>query len=300
MKRKLVKQGAATMMVSLPAKWIKQHGLDKGDEIEVEETGDGSLVIEMKNKKGKKETAINITSMTESSIRTLLTNAYRLGYDRIDVKYAYDNALRIIEHTLKKQLLGFQIVKKENKKCIIENITEPSAEQFENIYSKMILNIKELFDIAKDALEGSNKRIYESEDIEDSIKQFDNFCRRIIAKENLYGHCALQWAFHAELIHAQREIYLLLRHLKNNKTKCNKEILSLLEECREMFEMIVRAHKEKNIELLERAHDMEKKLVYEAGHKLLEKGKDSIIVKHIVNAIREFYLCASHLMGMAI
>ena len=39
MKRKLVQQGAATMMVSLPSKWIKKFGLKKGDEIDLEEKG---------------------------------------------------------------------------------------------------------------------------------------------------------------------------------------------------------------------------------------------------------------------
>ena len=33
MKRKLVKQGAGTMMISLPTKWIKENNLDKGDEV---------------------------------------------------------------------------------------------------------------------------------------------------------------------------------------------------------------------------------------------------------------------------
>ena len=36
MKRKLVKQGPATLMVSLPVKWLQSQNLNKGDEVDIE------------------------------------------------------------------------------------------------------------------------------------------------------------------------------------------------------------------------------------------------------------------------
>ena len=44
MKRKIVKQGAATMTVSLPTSWIKKFDLRQGDSIDVQEIGK-SLVM---------------------------------------------------------------------------------------------------------------------------------------------------------------------------------------------------------------------------------------------------------------
>jgi len=49
MRRKLVKQGAATMMVSLPSKWVKDQKLKKGDEVEVSEA-EGRLQITTEKK----------------------------------------------------------------------------------------------------------------------------------------------------------------------------------------------------------------------------------------------------------
>ena len=37
MKRKIVKQGSATMTISLPATWIKKFNLKVGDELEIDE-----------------------------------------------------------------------------------------------------------------------------------------------------------------------------------------------------------------------------------------------------------------------
>ena len=86
MKRKLVKQGAATLMVSLPSKWAKQNKLGKGDEVDVFQR-DNALMLTPESVSSKREVEIEIGSETESSVRTIITNTYRMGYDRIKVYF---------------------------------------------------------------------------------------------------------------------------------------------------------------------------------------------------------------------
>lgn len=295
MKRKLVKQGASTMMVSLPSKWIKANNLDKGDEIDLEEKKN-SLIINPEAKKKKSETEIQLTGLTESSIRTIITNAYRIGYDKIKVNFADESALPIIQKTLDKNLIGFEIIKRNEKGCEIENITEPSYEQFDNIFSKIFLNIEELFQIASSNLNGEE---HEFEDIERKIQQFDNFCRRVIAKSEIYDRMQLKWAFHTELIHAQRELYHLLRYLEKNKVKADKEAFSLLEDSKNIFQMLEKAYQEKNISLLEKIHEEEKGLIYKKGYSSIKKS-NPIVIHHLMNVIRNLYLATSPLSGSLI
>ncbi len=295
MKRKLVKQGSATMMVSLPSKWIKANNLDKGDEVDIEEKRN-SLIINPESKKKKNETEIQITGLTESSIRTIITNAYRLGYDKIKVNFQDKSVLPVIQKTLDKNLIGFEIIKKTDKGCEIENITEPSYEQFDNIFSKIFLNIEELFQITGSNLKGEKK---EFEDAERKIQQFDNFCRRVIAKNEIYEKMQLRWAFHAELIHAQRELYHLLKYLEKNKVKVDKEVFLMLEDSKRVFQMLKQAYQEKNISLLERIHGEEKELIYKKGYSSIKKS-NPIIIHHLMNVIRNLYLAASPLTGLFI
>ncbi len=292
MRRKLVKQGTATMMISLPSKWIKANGLGKGDEIDMEEK-QNSIVISLGGKKSKRQTEINLTSSTESSVRTILTNAYRLGYDKINVSFQGKKTLSTIQNIVNQRLIGFEIIGKTDKNCQIENITEPSKEQFDNIFSKIVLNIDELFIIVENMLQGKEQ---EFEEIEQKIQQYDNFCRRVIAKNDIYDMYQLKWAFHAELIHGQRELYLLLKYLEKNKIKVNKSTLDLLEECKKVFEILKQAYKEKNIEKLEKIHDLEKKLLYKKGYSSFKKS-NPIIIHHLMNVIRNFYLSTSPLIG---
>ena len=294
MKRKLVRQGAATMMISLPSKWIKENGFGKGDELELEPRG-RDIILSSGGNSVKSQTEINISSLTESSIRTIVTNAYRLGYDKIIVKFHDAKVIDIIRNVIDNNLLGFEIISKSVSGCEIENITEPSKDQFDNIFSKIFLNIDELFEVAGKM---SGKEIPDFESIEHKIKQFDNFCRRVISKQR-FPNSKLQWAFHSELIHAQREIYHLLKFLSKNKQGVKS--LGLLNDCKKVFQLLKKGYNEKDISALEKIHELEKQLVYHHGYNSMKRGSsNSVVLYHLMSAIRGFYLASSPLIGIIV
>lgn len=297
MKRKLVKQGAATLMVSIPSKWAKKFNLDKGDEIEVEEKG-SSLILGLEGKKAFSETEINLISLTETSVRTLITNAYRLGYDKITLNFEEKATLEIVKDIVEHNLVGFEIIKKESNFCILENITEPSGDQFNNIFSKIFMNIDELFILAEKMMLGEKHQPYRETELK--IQQFDNFCRRIISKNNLHEEYLLQWNFHSELIHAQRYIYLMLDYMAKNKVKSDKHEERLIEEAKRMFDTLKEAYNKKDIALLEKVHDLNKEIVYKHCYDAMKKGNEIIINHNLTCAIRGFYLASSPLIGLFI
>jgi len=294
MKRKLVQQGSSTMMVSLPSKWIKTNQLGKGKEIELEEERN-KLVISTDSLQ-KKGVELSLVSNSESYIRTILTNMYRKGYEKIKINFKDKSSLKIIEDITERQLIGFEVIKKSEKHCEIENITEPSKEQFENIFSKMTMNIEELF-LTTEAFFQGEKR--EFEETEDKIKEFDNFCRRITEKEGTENKELLLF-FHSELMHGQRDIYHLLKFLQKNKSKVGKEELELLKKSKLMFSLLLEAYKNKKLETIEKIHELETES-YKKGYLLLEDKKSNpVVIHHLLNSIREFYLASSPLTGLAL
>jgi phosphate uptake regulator len=147
MKRRLVKQGAATMMISLPTKWIKENNLGKGDEVDVNEF-EKDLIISKEFRNAKKETEITITSPLVTAVRIMITNAYRADYHKVKVNYKDKKVYSIIKELVDEQLLGYEIIKKEENYCVIENIASLSETQFDNIFSKLLMNVEETFDYA--------------------------------------------------------------------------------------------------------------------------------------------------------
>jgi len=283
------------MMISLPSKWVRANNLEKGSEVDLEEKNNELVIGTDEIKKVKKEKEVNLGPLTESSIRTIITNTYRLGYDKIKLNYKDKEIARIIGDVIKHNLIGFEIIKKTSEFCIIENITEPSKEQFESIFSKVFLNIEELFEVSEAMLSGRKEYFRETEL---NIQKFDNFCRRIIAKYNLLEEYGLRWMFHSELIHAQRELYHMLCYLEKKNEKVSKDVFNLLNESKKMFEMLKKAYNEKSITDLEDIHSLEKELIYKNGYELLKKGKNNIVIHHIINSIRFFYLASSPLIGI--
>ena len=294
MERKVVQHGPSTLMISLPSKWVKKKGLKKGDELDVEQK-ENNLIISLDKRKQKTEINLDLSSLEESSVRTILTNIYRLGYDKITINYQNNKILEIIKTLVEKNLLGFEITEKTATGCKIESITEPAMDQFENIFSKVLINIDELFAILEETFTGQKR---DFEDIDRKIQQFDNFCRRVLVKNSLFENNFLQWTFHSELIHATREIYHLLNYLSYSKVKISKYEFEMLKETKKVFEIIRESYNKRDIHLLEKVHELEKEATYRKGYEALKKTENSIIVFHLMLALKHFYLTNSPLMGI--
>ncbi len=296
MKRKIVRQGAATMMVSLPSKWVKKVHLEKGDEVDIEEL-DGNLLISKEKIKLRKETTITVTNLTESAIRVVIWNAYRTGYDRIVVQFHDERQYAALKHTIKTYLIGFDITKKEKNHCIVENITEPSEQQFDVLFRKILQNISLLIRLTEERLQ-DKKGVEDYNELEDNILQYYNFCLRVIGKKYISGSEAiLWWLFITQIAHGQRELYHLNRFLDSNRVEFRNA--AFYENLKRIFVLLNDGYIKKDIPSLEQIHELEKKMLYKDFYSITPKNKkEHVILHHIASAIRNFYLASSPLMGL--
>jgi hypothetical protein len=289
MRRKLIKQGAGGYTIYLPKRWVEeQHPA----EVDIEEL-DGQLVISAQAGERKSATSITLRGQTLSSIRAMITNTYRLGYDTITVYYEQPEQLAILRDVIQTRLLGFEITKVEPKQCIVESITEPAPEQFDVILRKTFFTISEIFDITERRLAGEN---VDYEDAEERVQRYDNFCRRIIVKQTLHRkNSEMLWTFLAIILHAQREPYHVCKLGRIN----SKHVAKILQEARNMWKLIERAYLEKDIALLAEVHDRHQQFYFTEGYALLQKmkGKELIAGHHLLMGFRQFYLAASPLTG---
>lgn len=292
MKRKLVQQGTSTLMISLPSKWIKDNGLNKGDEIFLNEEDNNLFISHNDREQAKKHGEISLKNEDESLIRTLITTLYRKGYDSVKVNFTTQEQVSILNSTLNSQLMGFEIIKKEKDHLIIENITEPSYEQFDIILRKIFYNISHLIEITKNRINNS-KKDEEYEEVEERIKKYDNFCRRIITKKKMKDS-PIYWSFLTLLIDAQREIYYLNKYLDKEKGKL-KEIKTI-DNLKEVYSCLEESFLKNSIEKIEKLHLIEDGLKFEKIKCLDAKSYN--INHYIISAIRLFYLASSPLIGL--
>lgn len=282
MQRKLIRQGGTGLTFYVPKKWIDAKGLKAGDEIEITSFNDDLLLSTGSKKHAKREIHLTIKESTETAQRTLLVNAYRAGFDRIIVAYeGEEKDLRILIDTF---MLGFELFKEGNT-YIIESVSEPSYENFENIIVKQFYLIEE---ILKDI---TNKEIKEHVH---KIQKYDNFLKRCLSKEvfSVQANMFL-WQFLSYI----SQIARLCLHFHDDITsKLDKNIVSLVEKLQEMAEILKNSYLKKDFVLLTRLHKMNQEII-QIQYKCLTK-KNALYLHHILLIARIIYIANSPLMGL--
>lgn len=286
MKRKLVKQGVSTLMVSLPSKWIKANSLEKGSEVDINEKENLLIIGGNEKKAEKKEITIHLTEDNRHDIRNMLTHLYRRGFDRITIKNTNPEDITEIRKATS-LLLGFDIVDKTNDFCIIDNITEPSAEKYEVIIRRAFLIIKETHRILSEDLESG--KITRFIEIEEHKRQQDKhilFCRRIITKET--GRHALEWELLTFLMHIEHKYYYLYRYANDNKYRQDAQLKDLLKQLGRYFEMFYDAYFQKDIKKIHDINKARNEFYFNKCFKALERsqGKKSVMISQIAEIYR--------------
>jgi len=146
--RRVQRFGRSTLMVSLPAEWVRDVGLKPGDTVTITVEEDKSLRIYPAFTKVEKERRITlrISKYTKSSlIDKCLEAAYSLGYDVISVEVV-DGSLE--EEQLKtlrgfvKELIGAEIIDHTPTRVIIQIFVDPAKHSISGIISRMTSLIK--------------------------------------------------------------------------------------------------------------------------------------------------------------
>src|SRR3989338_5644432 len=136
MKRKIIQQGNNSYTITLPIKWVREQNL-KDDEVEVGEEDDKIVISIPKEARRKEKYArVKIGDYHKRTIKNILNNFYRKGFDKVSVAFEDKEQIGEIKKATK-DLLGFEVVEENGKECVLQNIAEPSGEKYEAILRKI-------------------------------------------------------------------------------------------------------------------------------------------------------------------
>jgi phosphate uptake regulator len=179
MKRKVVKQGPATLMVSLPSKWAKKNNVNAGDEINLEENKN-ALILSKENTILQKEISINIDTSNEIA-RRIIGDLYKDGYTVVKVT---SNNPEIIT-SIKKRIvtkIGYEVVELKKNSCIIKTIANIDMNSFEDMINKFFNVLVSLVIFAREKSE--KKEIPDLNELNDMLTKIYNCCNRILRNES--------------------------------------------------------------------------------------------------------------------
>ncbi|MFA5061307.1 MAG: AbrB/MazE/SpoVT family DNA-binding domain-containing protein [Candidatus Pacearchaeota archaeon] len=241
MKRRVIRQGPASYMISLPKNWIKQKEIKKGQELEVTVEGESILI-----------TADNLEILKESKVilfdETNLEEIYRLyseGFSEINILFKTEKDYKVIKKVID-NLVGADILERGKKDAQILF----SNHKFNIDNNKSIINILSLLKWQIQSLqkELQNKNLRNIEEIEDISYEVSSkislFLRQIFFSQRIGSNYLLCKTGFESLKNIQKGILIYYK----NRGKKNYSNVSIdeLKRIGEIFGEIITSFSNKN------------------------------------------------------
>ncbi|MCD6144874.1 MAG: phosphate uptake regulator PhoU [Methanosarcinales archaeon] len=127
-KRKVQLTGGATLIVSLPIRWVRDVGLAPGDEVFLTPQPDRSLLLAVQPKTDERiyETSIKLFpgESPENNLRLLIAH-YLVGYDIIKLisqKGFSASDRKWIKDAVRQRLIGLEVVEESHNELILQSL----------------------------------------------------------------------------------------------------------------------------------------------------------------------------------
>ncbi len=196
MKRKIIKLGQATYVLSLPSPWIRENQLEKGDYLEVEEE-EGTLRLSPPRVKKGKTIQLDIRKLADKLANGNLVMAYSAGYDTIEVLheptidvYTYPSTeekkqrtTEFLQFIVHNKLTGMEIVEQSDRRTIIKDLgAGVSEESAQNVFQRLLfLLTNQVKEVEKVLVNGNAEQLRSLSPTFLNIRRFLLYYTRLIS-----------------------------------------------------------------------------------------------------------------------
>ena len=289
MKRKVVQQGPATLMISLPSKWVKENSITKGDELDVtEERGRLVLTLDSANTEPTKK---EIDAQSELFNEYFVNYVYQKGYDEILIRYSDASVPTLVEKRAK-QLLGFEIVEKTKNIILLKMLVNVDQQEFETVLKKLFQITLVMGDKISEALVQKNSALLEEVKIDEKENnKYSDLCVRILYK-NRYKYPENGFALYSLL----RELEQIGDHYKyiaesfsaspTQKTALQK----LYSEIHAFFRLYYELYYSYDAEKAQRFFQRKNELLQESRQQLTAATKEeALVLSHFTALVQSIF-----------
>ncbi len=182
MQRKVIQQGSGGFTIYLPKKWIDNNKIIRGDLVSIREDNNTLTVSLNQKEKTKKQCSLPILNKDKSRLRTIISSAYRRGFDKVILE-SEENFSFVQINKIINSLQGYVVTEESKNKVIIENIMNEKFENVDKIIHRFLMTINYFIN------EVLEKKITSSEleELHLSILKSRDYCQRMIQVNNYEG-----------------------------------------------------------------------------------------------------------------
>ncbi|MBI5066440.1 phosphate uptake regulator PhoU [Candidatus Woesearchaeota archaeon] len=290
MKRRIVQHGSSSLTVTLPVKWVDKFNLKKGEEINIEETGDTLLVSTDKSVAISKK----VVSTSDYGIFTKnnLSHLYQLGYDDIEITYEDSKTFEEIRERIP-GCIGYEIIDQKANKVFIKSIATTLESEFDVLLRKSFLITNEMAANIIELLESKQyAKLKETRNMESLNNKFTDVCIRILNKKGykIPRRTMQMYEIVKNIERIADEFKYVCDLLKDNNKPLDKKFLEYFKETVDYYLAFYHMFYKFDSKLKKKLYLGRKELV-DKYQKEMEKtkGKESVFLHHLVNIIQKTY-----------
>ncbi len=178
MRRKAIQLANQTIVISLPIKWVRQHGIKKGDEIEVEEKEE-KIVVSIQKEPEEIKKIINLDDYGIMQNRIVLSQ-YLKGVDELEIKFSKPHK---IKERIANKLIGFEIIKQTSNSITFKDLSRFSNQDLSQIIKRIFLIIESMGFELLESLEKNQKNLEHIIEIDEEINKMAYYAIRVLSKQ---------------------------------------------------------------------------------------------------------------------
>ncbi len=301
MKRKVVKQGPTTLMVSLPAKWTRKYSVQKGDLVDVEEI-ERSIKITTEKEIEAEPLEFNTAGLDMKHIKRFLQALYLSGYDEIKVLYDDQKVVPQIQAFISSVLIGYEVVDQQTSSLTVKSISKSIEEEFDQILRRAFLVTKQLGESSLETIrKGEYGLLRDIAALEDTNDKLVNFCLRVLNKRGYkkfsktnFIYCVV-WQL--EKI-ADCYKYICDYLLENPKERLSREVINFYAEANKRFGSFYELfYNFSNARLMKYSADTEALLRVAGELHENSKMKQEVVISHLHIMVSDLYAMVKPLIG---
>ncbi len=221
MQRKVAKIGPSTLMVSLPTQWVKKHGINKGDVVNVLEDGD-KLTINLGTHTPTEKSATLSVEGLDVMLSRAIAGYYKKGYSEIKIVCDSHKKLADVYQALNVHWTGMEIVEQGASHILLRQVSEVTKESFPAMLNRAFLFLIATSDASCHALTSGNKESLRMVVARDPTQnKYCDFCRRVLNKESITGAPMIYYI--VEQLERMGDLYRdLCKHFLEHPAKLKK------------------------------------------------------------------------------
>ncbi|MBU2441977.1 MAG: hypothetical protein KKA43_06610, partial [Nanoarchaeota archaeon] len=283
-KRKIIKLGNATLVTSLPSKWVKKYGLKQGDEIDIDEQ-ERSLQLSTAKSFQMSKTEIDVTTI-DLLMKRIVVARYLAGYDVIRIKIDSIEKARTIQKRAK-DLIGMEVVNQGKDFVELKEISYINEESFEPMLRRVFLLLLTISEESEKAIFASQTDLEYIKDMEQNVNNFTDYCFRILNKRGYskYNKTPDVYCVVNNLEFIGDDYKKLVSYITDNNLKLSKENKNLYAKInkllRELYEIYYKYSDDKAIALAEHRDEIIKTI--ETATNKTKSVKEAVLLQKFYN-----------------